>query len=94
MNSDTPLRRLPQIQKIISFHPSLVVIGVTYRRVTDEQWVDETVVLVHDKQKINPDASQFYSSEELHDLKQKPDLRYKVHFLRSALMPCREYVGP
>ncbi|MDE2521575.1 MAG: hypothetical protein O0X93_00255 [Methanocorpusculum sp.] len=93
MDGDTPLRRLPQIQNIISSHPSLVVIGVTYRSVTDDQWVDETVVLVHDKLKINPDASQFYSSEELHDLKQKPDLRYKVRFLRSVLMPYRDTWG-
>ena len=85
MDSDTSLRRSVQLLDIIASHPAMVVMGVTYQSVTDDKWVDETVILVHDRLHINPEAIPLYSEQELSDLSKIPDLKYKQKFLWNSL---------
>lgn len=85
MGGDTPLRRVPEIQKMIDSSPSLVIYGVTYRSVTDPEWVDERVTLVHDQLDIRPDSLHLFTKKELQDMEYDPDPFYMRKFWQSSL---------
>ena len=82
---DTPLQRVPEVQKIINSKPSLVIYGVTYRSVIDTHWTDERVVLVHNRLNIRNDSLYLFSEEELSDIQQTPDVFYMKKFIAKAL---------
>lgn len=86
-SSDKPLRRLSQVEDIISSKPSLIIYGVSSWIFTnDEGWVDEDVLLVHDRLHLNSSAQKFYSDDELQDSSQDGDYFFLKRFLLSALM--------
>ena len=87
MDSDMPLRRLSHLENIIESSPSLIIYGVTYRSTLDNEWRDETVVLVHDRLIINTSSLYLYSEDELSDLNETPTISFKKRFLKSSLTP-------
>lgn len=85
--SDTPVRRLSQIENIIASKPSLVVYGIESWNLKDEaDWVDEDVILVHDRLLLSHDADPIYTDEQLDDIYQGYDPFYLKIFLKSALL--------
>lgn len=83
---DYPLLRSVQVQNIIDAHPSLVVYGVSYRDlVSEEGWIKEKVVLVHDSLKVRNDSLYLYSEEEINDINQNNDFKFKKIFLLNSL---------
>lgn len=86
VNGDTPVKRSIQIQKIIDSKPSLVIFGITYRSIADEEELpDEQVVLVHDRLDVRDDAMYLYSANELKSLQTEDSPIYRKKFLLNAL---------
>ena len=83
---DYPILRSTQVQNIIDAHPSLVVYGVTYRDLASENgWVGEKVILVHDSLNLRDDSLYLYSNDEIDDLNQEDDFGFKKKFMLNAL---------
>ena len=84
-NGDTPLQRSVQIQKIIDSKPSLVIFGLTYRSFADKRFVEEFIVLPHDRLKVRNDSLYLYSEDEIELFDTVPDIYYTKKYLSSAL---------
>ncbi len=85
ISGDTPLQRSVQIQKIIDSKPSLVIFGLTYRSFVDKRFVEEYIVLPHDRLQIRNDSLCLYSKDETELFDTVPDIFYTKKYLLSAL---------
>lgn len=84
-NGDTPLQRSVQIQKIIDSKPSLIIFGLTYRSFADKRFVEEFIVLPHDRLQVRNDSLYLYSKDEIDLFDTVPDIFYTKKYLWSAL---------
>lgn len=87
VNSDIPLGRALEIQKIIDAKPSLVIYGVTYRTVTaelDKARTAERLSLVWSQLKIRDDCLYLFTDDEKNDLFHPPSIFYYKTFIDSA----------
>lgn len=89
VESDIPLERSLEIQKIIDSKPSLVIYGVTYRSVISgisQNRLEQRTKLVYPRLNIRPDSLYLFTDEELREyVFQPPTWIYLKTFVKSAM---------
>jgi lysophospholipase L1-like esterase len=74
IDSDTPLRRLIEMDHIIASHPDLVIIGISYPGLGDDPFRDRHALsLVSGKFSLDDYAKSLFSDDERSKLYQKED---------------------
>ena len=86
LGNSRPLTYAIQVQNIVDSKPSLVIIGVSYRTLSNwDNWIEEYVTLVNDRLRIRPDSLYLYTETEMEDINPGLSFWYSKKFIESAL---------
>jgi len=84
MNAETPLSRVPELNNLIRSNPEIVIIGISYRDLTDNNEIyDDRLALISQKITCDKDCISFFNDSQLKMITQSPfeNAIYKRKFI-------------